>query len=116
MTKALTPTMPTEKSKKQRDNTKTSITQRLRTNLGRSVRVKIATQLVWLTSLRDPNLPTYLKSCVIKRTHIEKFVNDPPYKGRGPKANQSREAIKFFTTPQKKLLESYWIDLGHMTL
>ena len=46
-----TPT-PTEKSKKQRDNTKTppktSITQRLRTDLGRSVGVTIATQLVWL--------------------------------------------------------------------
>ena len=42
----------TEKSKKQRDNTKTppktSITQRLRTDLGRSVGVTIATQLVWL--------------------------------------------------------------------
>ena len=49
MTKAPT---PTEKSKKQRDNTKTplttSITQRLRTDLGRSVGVMIATQLVWL--------------------------------------------------------------------
>ena len=41
-----------KKSKKQRDNTKTppktSITQRLRTDLGRSVWVMIATQLVWL--------------------------------------------------------------------
>ena len=49
MTKAPT---PTEKSKKQRDNTKTppktSITQRLRADLGRSVGVTIATQLVWL--------------------------------------------------------------------
>ena len=52
MTKAPT---PTEKSKKQRDNTKTppktSITQRLRTDLGRSVGVTIATQLVWLNQL-----------------------------------------------------------------
>ena len=43
---------PPEKSEKQRDNTKTpsklSITQRLRTDLGRSVGVTIATQLVWL--------------------------------------------------------------------
>ena len=43
---------PTEKSKKQRDKTntppKTTITQRLRTDFGRSVRVTIATQLVWL--------------------------------------------------------------------
>ena len=49
MTKAST---PTEKSKKQRDNTKTppknSITQRMRTDLGRSVGVTISTQLVWL--------------------------------------------------------------------
>ena len=43
---------PTEKSKKQPDNTKTppktSITQRLRNDLGRSVGVTTATQLVWL--------------------------------------------------------------------
>ena len=49
MTKAPT---PTEKSKNQRDNTKTppktSITQQLRTDLGRPVGVTIATQLVWL--------------------------------------------------------------------
>ena len=49
MTKAPT---PNEKSKKQRDNTKTpqktSITQRLQTDLGRSAGVTIATQLVWL--------------------------------------------------------------------
>ena len=52
MTKAPT---PTEKSKKQRETTKTppktSITQRLRTDLGRSVGVTIATQLVWLNQL-----------------------------------------------------------------
>ena len=49
MTKAPT---PTEKSEKQRDNTKaapkTSITQQLRTDLGRSVGVTEATKLVWL--------------------------------------------------------------------
>ena len=54
MTKAPT---PTEKSKKQRDNTKTppktSITQRLRTDLGRSVRVATATQLVWLNRFTE---------------------------------------------------------------
>ena len=52
MTKAPT---PTEKSKKQRDNTKTppktSITQRLRADLGRSVWATIATQLVRLNQL-----------------------------------------------------------------
>ena len=49
LTKALT---PIEKFKKQRDNTKTppptSIKQRLRNDLGRSVGVTIAAQLVWL--------------------------------------------------------------------
>ena len=50
MTKA---PIPTEMSKGQSDNTnnatKSSITQRLRTDLGRSVGVTTATQLVWLT-------------------------------------------------------------------
>ena len=49
MTNALT---LTEKSEKQRDNIetppKTSITQRLRTDVGRSVGVTAVTQLVWL--------------------------------------------------------------------
>ena len=49
MTKAPT---PTEKSKMQRDNiknaTKTWITQRLQTDLGRSVGVTAVNQLVWL--------------------------------------------------------------------
>ena len=49
MTKATT---PIEKSKKQRDNntnaTKTSIRQRLRADLGRSVGVTTITPLVWL--------------------------------------------------------------------
>ena len=49
-----TPT-PTEKSKKQPYNTKsqptTSITQQLRTDLGRSIGVTTATELVWLYRL-----------------------------------------------------------------
>ena len=49
MTKVLT---QKENSKKQSDKTKTpqqtAITQRLRADLGRSVGVTIATQLVWL--------------------------------------------------------------------
>ena len=56
MTKAPT---PTEMSKGQSDNTQTtpqksSIKQQLRTDLGRSVGVTTATQLVWLTGLRAP--------------------------------------------------------------
>ena len=59
MTKAPT---PTEKSKKQHDNTKTppksSITQRLRTDLGRSVGETIATKLVWLNRFAG-SLPSH---------------------------------------------------------
>ena len=54
MTKAPT---PTEMSKGQSDNTtpqKSSIKQQLRTDLGRSVGVTKATQLVWLTWFTDP--------------------------------------------------------------
>ena len=74
MTKAPT---PAEMSKGQSDNTnnatKSSITQRLRTDLGRSVGVTTATKLVWLTGwqaqpFRSPQQPcnekdTYLKIC-----------------------------------------------------
>ena len=80
MTKAPT---PTEKSKKQCENTKTppktSISQRLRTNLGRSVGITIVTQLVWLNRFTDPNLPTNYKIREINRTRIWKFVNNHPY-------------------------------------
>ena len=48
---------------------KSSIKQRLRTDLGRSVGVTKAIQLVWLTGLRA-HLPTNRNSRLIKRTHI----------------------------------------------
>ena len=48
---------------------KSSIKQRLRTDLGRSVGVTKATQLVWLTDLRA-HLPTNRNSRLIKRTHV----------------------------------------------
>ena len=48
---------------------KGSIKQRLRTDLGRSVGVTKATQLVWLTGLRA-HLPTNRNSRLIKRTHV----------------------------------------------
>ena len=71
MTKAIT---PREKSKKQRDITKTppktSITQRLQTDLGRSVWVTTATSLVWLnrfTSAQHSHLP---RQPCNKKTHI----------------------------------------------
>ena len=58
------------------DNTqpppKTSITQRLWTNLGRSVGVTTAIQQVWLN--RVPILPINRNRRVIKRAHNSKFV------------------------------------------
>ena len=48
---------------------KSSIKQRLLTDLGRSVGVTTATQLMWLTGLRA-HLPTNRNSRVIKRTYI----------------------------------------------
>ena len=73
MTKART---TTEMSKGQSDNTnnatKSSITQRLRTDLGRSVGITTVTQLMWLTGLRAPNLPTPRNSHVLKKnTHLK---------------------------------------------
>ena len=97
MTKAPT---PTEISKgevtTQTTSQKSSIKQRLRTDLGRSVGVTKATQLVWLTGLRA-HLPTNYNSRVIKRTHIKKFVNKPPYIDNKPTATPSGEVIKINT-------------------
>ena len=73
MTKAPT---PTEKSKLQRDSTKTqpktSITQRLRTDLGRSVGVTIAIKLVWINRLTGPQASHISqKLCNQKDTHLK---------------------------------------------
>ena len=69
MTKAPT---PTEKPKKQRDNTqtpqKTSITQRLQTDLRRSAGVRIATQQVWLNRLMGYQ-PSHLPQPLCNRRH-----------------------------------------------
>ena len=70
MTKAPTPTeMSKGQVTTQTTPQKSSIKQRLRTDLGRSVGVTKATKLVWLTGLRA-HLPTNRNSRVIKRTHI----------------------------------------------
>ena len=69
MTKA--PTL-TEKSKKQRDNTKTPPKLRLHNDLGRSVGVTTATTLVWLnrfTSAQPSHLPQ--EPCLKKDTHLK---------------------------------------------
>ena len=73
---------------------KPSITQRLRTDLGWSVRVTTITLLVWL------NLPTSHNNRVIKSTHFykKKIANNPPYRDWGPMTNQSGEVIKMWYT------------------
>ena len=91
MTKAPTPTeMSKGKVTTQTTPQKSSIKQQLRTDLGRSVGVTTATQLVWLTGLRA-HLPTPRNSRVIKRTHIKKLVNKPPYIDKKPTATPSGE-------------------------
>ena len=96
MTKAHTPTeMSKGQVTTQTTPQKSSIKQRLRTDLGRSVGVTKATQLVWLTGLRA-HLPTNRNSRVIKRTHIC-FVNKPPYIDNKPTATPSGEVIKIDT-------------------
>ena len=54
---------------------KSSIKQRLRTDLGRSVGVTTATQLVWFTRFTGPNLPTHRNSCVIEGKNIKILLN-----------------------------------------
>ena len=44
-----------------------------------------------------PNLPTDRNSRVIKRTHVLKFVNKPPYIDNKPTATQSGEVMKIDT-------------------
>ena len=72
MTKAPT---PAKMSKGQSDNTnnatKTSIIQRLRTDLGRSGGVTTATQLVWLTGLRAQPSHSPQKPCNQKDKHLK---------------------------------------------
>ena len=65
MTKAPTPTEMSKGQVTTQTPQKSSIKQRLRTDLGRSVGLTQATQLVWLTGLRA-HLPTNRNSRVIK--------------------------------------------------
>ena len=65
---------------------KSLIKQRLRTDLGRSVGVTTATQLVWLTGLRA-HLPTNRNSRSIKRTQKEE---SPLLRWKMPKILQYR--------------------------
>ena len=100
MTKA---PIPTEKSKKQHDKTqtlpKTSITQLLWTDLGRSVGITIATQLVWLnrfTGAQNSHLPQ--KLCNQQDTLIRTFFTHYLFKFRASlfrKGPKYREPVSF---------------------
>ena len=72
---------PTEMWKEQSDNTnnatKSSITQRLRTDLWWSVGVTTATQLVWLTRFTGPTFPSFKGKSVVRfNTFYPKVVLD----------------------------------------
>ena len=100
-----------QKIRKTMDNTKTpqkpSITQPLRTNIWRSVGITTDIQLVLLNRFTVPNLPTYRKSRLIKRTHIQKILNNPPYVDWGPTANQNGEVIKMWYTNMYRNIKVY---------
>ena len=123
MTKAHTHTW------KIRDNTKTppkaSIPQQFRTDLGRSVGATTAIQRLWLNRITVSQRPTNYKSCVIKRTHIIKYVNNPnviktkdqqPTKRRGHKIiTQTCKVIKivyqkilYKDVRQRRLCSAVW--------
>ena len=76
---------------------KSPITQRLRTDLGRSVGVTTATQLVWLTWFTDPTFPLPATAVLSKGHTFKKIVNKPPYIGNKPTATPSGEVIKIDT-------------------
>ena len=80
MTKILIPTENSKPNRKQKTPPTTLITQRLRNDLVRSVEVTTFIPIVWLNRFTNTNLPTNRKSCVIQRTQIKQFVNNPPYK------------------------------------
>ena len=83
--------------KGQSDNTnnatKSSITRRLRTDLGRSVGVTTAIQLVSLTFLRAQPSHSPQQPCNQKDTRL-KLVNKPPYIDNKQTATPSGEIIK----------------------
>ena len=62
----------------------------MRTDLGRSVGVTIATQLVWLTWFTGPTSHSPQQPCNQKDTHL-KSVNKPPYIDSKPTATPSGE-------------------------
>ena len=71
---------------------KSSNKQRLRTDLGRSVGITTANQLLWLSGLRAQLPHSPQQPCNQKDTHL-KFINKPPYIDNKP-ATPSGEVIK----------------------
>ena len=95
MTKAHTQTeMSKGQMTSQTTPQKSSIKQHLRTDLGRSVGVTTATQLVWLTWFTGPPSHSPQQPCNQKDTHLKKIVNKPPYIDNKPTATPSGEVIK----------------------
>ena len=72
MTKTPTPAeMPKGQSDNTNNATTSSITQRLRIDLGRSVGVHTATRLVWLTGVRAQPSNSPQQLCNQKDTHLK---------------------------------------------
>ena len=92
------PPIPTENSKTKGQHTqtppKTSITQRLRTDLGRSVWVTSNPTGVVKPVYGIPTFPLTAKAVQSKGHTFKNIVNNPPYIDWGPTANQSGEVIK----------------------
>ena len=110
MTKART---PTEMSKGQSDNTKnatksyTAVADRLRTvSWSNYCHPTCVVNLVY-----GSNLPTPRNNRVIKRTHVYKFVNKPPYIDNKPTAPPNGEVIKIDTrkAQMKNIIEQTYI-------
>ena len=75
---------------------KSSITQRLRTDLGRSVGVTTATQLVWLSGLRAQPSHSPQQPCNQKDTYL-KICKSIPYIDNKPTSILSGDVIKIDT-------------------
>ena len=88
----------TEMSKGQSDNTNnvtkkfdyTAVADRLRTDSWNNYSHKTGV----VNLVYGPNLSTPRNSRVIKRTHVSKLVNKPPYIDNKPTATPSGEIIK----------------------
>ena len=78
--------------------TKNSITQRFRTDLGRSVGVTTASQLVWLTNVRAQPSQSPQQPCIQKDTYLKKIVNKLSYIDNKPTVTPSGEIIKIDTS------------------